>query len=115
MPSPLSGPVRPGGRVPRPGGVPAATGQHQRAGAQGQPVPGQLDPPLLVVDDPVGKQRQLHMVDDPVAKEAVAAGVGDKPSTARACSWVLPPSRSPAANPGRPGREMVTEKRPSAL
>ena len=53
-------------------------GQQQRAGAQGQPVPGKLDPPLLVAANPVGEQRQLHMMDDAVAVEGVAARVGDK-------------------------------------
>jgi hypothetical protein len=32
-----------------------------------------------------------------------------------AFSWVVPPSRSPAANPARPAREIVIEKRPSAV
>jgi hypothetical protein len=54
------------------------------------------------------------MVDDAVAIEAVTARVGDKPSIARAFSSVVPLSRSPAANPARPLREMVTEKRPLA-
>jgi hypothetical protein len=90
-------------------------GQQERAGAQGQPVPGKLDRPLLVAPDPVGEQRQLHVMHDPVAREAVAARVGDKARMARACSWVVPLSRSPAVNRGRLAREMVTEKRPSAV
>ena len=43
--------------------------QQQWAGAEGQPIPGAFDRPLLVGPDSVGEQRQLHMVDDTVAME----------------------------------------------
>jgi hypothetical protein len=67
------------------------------------------------VPTPVGEQRQLHVMHDAVAMEAVVACVGDKPPTARACSSVVPPRRSAAANRAPPAREIMTEKRLSAV
>jgi hypothetical protein len=54
--------------------------QQQRAGAEGQPLHGKLDPPLLVAADPVGKQRQLHMMDDAVAMQGVPARMAPLPA-----------------------------------
>jgi hypothetical protein len=75
---PVAGPGKGVDPLPDQAGHLLGARQQQWAGAEGQPIPGAFDRPLLVGPNPVGKQRQLHVMHDAVAMEAVAARVGHK-------------------------------------
>jgi hypothetical protein len=91
------------------------TGHQERAGAEGQPVPGKLDRSFLVAADPVGEQRQLHVMHDSVAMEAIAARVAHKALHGVGLLLGRPAEQVASREQSAPLREIITEKRPSAV